>query len=428
MRSQPVDGPRVELELEPQLIAAREHVLRQPEIALVPAHDAVKPTCYGLYVPPQFIYSMYQLKKVVPSTQREILRGITLAFYPGAKIGVLGANGAGKSTLLRIMAGVDKDFIGEARADRRASGSASCRRSRRSTPTKNVRENVEEAVAATARPARPLQRDQRRSSARTSTRRDGASCSTSRQKLQDADRRANGCGTSTARSRSRWTRCACPPGDQDVATPLRRRAPPRRALPAAAPEARPAAARRAHQPPRRRDRVAWLEHHLAGVPGHASSRSRTTATSSTTSPAGSSSSTAARASRGRATTPSWLEQKQQAARATRRSRSPRGSARWRASSSGCARRRARGRRRARPASPPTSELLAEESTSRASATLEISIPPGPRLGDVVVEAEGLKQGATATSCSSTTSPSTCRAAASSASSGRTAPARRRSSG
>jgi len=47
---------------------------------------------------------MYQLKKIVPSTQREILRGITLAFYPDAKIGVLGPNGAGKSTLLRIMA------------------------------------------------------------------------------------------------------------------------------------------------------------------------------------------------------------------------------------------------------------------------------------------------------------------------------------
>jgi len=51
---------------------------------------------------------------VVPPS-REILKGIYLAFYPGAKIGVLGSNGAGKSTLLRIMAGVDKDFLGEAR-------------------------------------------------------------------------------------------------------------------------------------------------------------------------------------------------------------------------------------------------------------------------------------------------------------------------
>jgi ATPase subunit of ABC transporter with duplicated ATPase domains len=48
--------------------------------------------------------------------KREILKDISLSFFPGAKIGVLGLNGAGKSTLLRIMAGVDKDFSGEARA------------------------------------------------------------------------------------------------------------------------------------------------------------------------------------------------------------------------------------------------------------------------------------------------------------------------
>ena len=56
---------------------------------------------------------MKDLRKVVPPS-REILRGIWLSFYPGAKIGVLGSNGAGKSTLLRIMAGVDQDFQGEA--------------------------------------------------------------------------------------------------------------------------------------------------------------------------------------------------------------------------------------------------------------------------------------------------------------------------
>jgi len=63
--------------------------------------------------PPSFIYVMKDLRKVVPPS-REILRGIWLSFYHGAKIGVLGANGAGKSSLLRIMAGVDHDFIGEA--------------------------------------------------------------------------------------------------------------------------------------------------------------------------------------------------------------------------------------------------------------------------------------------------------------------------
>jgi energy-dependent translational throttle protein EttA len=70
------------------------------------------------YLPPpmagEYIFTMRDLRKVVPPS-REILKGIYLSFYPGAKIGVLGSNGAGKSTLLRIMAGVDKDFLGEAR-------------------------------------------------------------------------------------------------------------------------------------------------------------------------------------------------------------------------------------------------------------------------------------------------------------------------
>ncbi len=62
----------------------------------------------------QYIYTTNRLSKVVPP-KRHILRDISLSFFPGAKIGVLGLNGAGKSTLLRIMAGVDKNFDGEAR-------------------------------------------------------------------------------------------------------------------------------------------------------------------------------------------------------------------------------------------------------------------------------------------------------------------------
>ena len=62
----------------------------------------------------QFVYSMNRVGKVVPP-KREILKDISLSFFPGAKIGVLGLNGSGKSTLLRIMAGVDKEFNGEAR-------------------------------------------------------------------------------------------------------------------------------------------------------------------------------------------------------------------------------------------------------------------------------------------------------------------------
>ena len=61
----------------------------------------------------QYVYVMNGLSKTYPGG-REVLKDIRLSFLPGAKIGVLGINGAGKSTLLRIMAGVDKDFVGEA--------------------------------------------------------------------------------------------------------------------------------------------------------------------------------------------------------------------------------------------------------------------------------------------------------------------------
>ena len=62
----------------------------------------------------QFVYSMNRVGKIVPP-KREILKDISLSFFPGAKIGVLGLNGSGKSSLLRIMAGVDKEYNGEAR-------------------------------------------------------------------------------------------------------------------------------------------------------------------------------------------------------------------------------------------------------------------------------------------------------------------------
>ena len=61
----------------------------------------------------QYVYSMNRVGKIVPP-KREILKDISLSFFPGAKIGMLGLNGSGKSTLLRIMAGLDNDYIGEA--------------------------------------------------------------------------------------------------------------------------------------------------------------------------------------------------------------------------------------------------------------------------------------------------------------------------
>jgi energy-dependent translational throttle protein EttA len=97
-------------------------------------------------VAPQFIYVMKDLRKVVPPS-REILRGIWLSFYPGAKIGVLGANGAGKSTVLRIMAGVDQDFQGEAWAHE-GTRVGYLSQVPELDATKDVRGNVEEAVAS----------------------------------------------------------------------------------------------------------------------------------------------------------------------------------------------------------------------------------------------------------------------------------------
>ncbi|HQU42235.1 MAG: energy-dependent translational throttle protein EttA [Planctomycetia bacterium 21-64-5] len=94
----------------------------------------------------QYIYQISGLTKKYG--QREVLKEIRLAFYPGAKIGVLGRNGSGKSTLLRIMAGADKDFDGEAHlADGFSVGYVP--QEPRLTPDKDVRGNLEEAVAGT---------------------------------------------------------------------------------------------------------------------------------------------------------------------------------------------------------------------------------------------------------------------------------------
>jgi ATP-binding cassette ChvD family protein len=92
----------------------------------------------------EYAYVMKDLRKVVPP-KREILRGIWLSFFHGAKIGVLGANGAGKSSLLRVMAGADDDFLGEAwAADGLRVGYLP--QEPRLDPTKDVRGNVDEGV------------------------------------------------------------------------------------------------------------------------------------------------------------------------------------------------------------------------------------------------------------------------------------------
>ena len=92
----------------------------------------------------QFIYTMNRVGKVVPP-KRVILRDISLSFFPGAKIGVLGLNGSGKSTLLRIMAGLDKEFEGEARPQP-GINIGFLPQEPQLDPTKDVRGNIEVAV------------------------------------------------------------------------------------------------------------------------------------------------------------------------------------------------------------------------------------------------------------------------------------------
>ena len=95
----------------------------------------------------QYIYVMKDLRKVYPPN-REVLKGIWLSFFPGAKIGLIGANGAGKSTLLKIMAGVIKDFLGESwPAEGATVGYLS--QEPQLDPAKNVIENVEEGIQST---------------------------------------------------------------------------------------------------------------------------------------------------------------------------------------------------------------------------------------------------------------------------------------
>jgi sulfate-transporting ATPase len=92
----------------------------------------------------QYVYTMIKCGKIVPP-KKEILRDISLSFFPGAKIGVLGYNGAGKSTLLRIMAGIDKEFVGEARPQPGLK-MGYLPQEPQLNPDKDVRGNVEEAL------------------------------------------------------------------------------------------------------------------------------------------------------------------------------------------------------------------------------------------------------------------------------------------
>ena len=92
----------------------------------------------------QYIFTMNNVGKMVPP-KRKILDNINLSFYHGVKIGVLGLNGSGKSTLLKIMAGLDKDILGEAAAQKDIK-IGYLPQEPHLDPKKNVRENVEDGM------------------------------------------------------------------------------------------------------------------------------------------------------------------------------------------------------------------------------------------------------------------------------------------
>ena len=212
----------------------------------------------------QFIYTMYKLGRFHPP-DREVLENISLSFYPGAKIGVLGANGAGKS-----IAAADHGRRGR-RLHRRGPAhpglhaSAMLDQEPQLDEAKDVMGNVMDGVAAVRDAARArTTRSWPCGPTPTPTTRRSAS---EQAALEDRDRRRRRVETSSATSRSPWTRCA--------ARPTTPRSPRSRAVSGAASrcagsccqQARPAAARRADEPPRRRvRRVAGAV--PAGLPRH----------------------------------------------------------------------------------------------------------------------------------------------------------------
>ena len=192
---------------------------------------------------PQYVYHMHKLSKTYPGG-KQVLKDISLSFFPGAKIGVVGLNGAGKSTLLKIMAGEVEDFLGEAWAadgiTRRlpaAGAGARCRpRTCSATPWRAWR-----------RRRRMLDRYNEIAANYSDETADEMA------KLQD-EIDAQDLWDLDTQVEQALDALRCPPGDADV-TKLSGGEKRRVALDqAAAVEARHPAARRADQPPRRRDR------------------------------------------------------------------------------------------------------------------------------------------------------------------------------
>jgi ATP-binding cassette ChvD family protein len=332
---------------------------------------------------PEFVFTMQDLRKVVPP-DRIILEGITLAFLPGAKIGVIGPNGSGKSSLLRIMAGVDKEFVGEARPEPGVRVGF-LPQEPVLDPAKDVRGNVEEGVAevrallgrfeeVSAKFAEPLEDDEMNALLEEQA------------KLQDEIDAAN------AWELDRTLEIAMdalrlPPADADVST-------------LSGGEVRRVALCRLllqkpdllllDEPTNHLDAesVAWLERYLQEYPGTvvAITHDRYFLDNAAQ--------WILELDRGRGIPwkgnySSWLEQKQkrlavEEKQAGARQRTLERELEWIRMSPRARQAKSKARYRA------FEELVAEEQR-RAVEQVEIAIPPGPRLGDVVIQAEHLSK-------------------------------------
>ncbi len=341
---------------------------------------------------------------------------------PAPRSACSGANGAGKSTLLRIMAGLDREFSGDAILAPGATVGL-LPQEPDLDPSKDVRGNVEEGVAEHGGPAGAASRRSARRLGEVGARRDGGAA---RRVPGGAgrDRAAERLGrrAHARRRHGRPARAARRPGRDD---PVGRRAPPRRALPAAAVGARPAAARRAHQPPRRR--VGGVARAVpGGVPGHRRRRDPRPLLPRQRRRLD----PGARPRQGHPVAGQLLV----LARAEAHAAGAGGEVRVGPPEGAGARARVgaqqspRARQAKSKARLANYERLVAEEGARRSGTVEIRIPAAAAAGRPGARGRGPHQGLRRPAADGRTSRSRCRPAASWASSAPTAPARRRCSG
>ncbi len=329
----------------------------------------------------EYAFVMKDLKKVVPP-KREILRGIWLSFFHGAKIGVLGANGAGKSSLLRIMAGADQDFLGEAFS---AAGLkiGHLPQEPQLDASRDVRGNVEDGVAET----RALLTRFEEVSARLGEPLDGDEME---KLLEEQARLQDRIDASNAWDLDHTVEMAmdalrCPPGDADVAKISggeRRRVALCRLL-----LSRPDMLL-LDEPTNHLDAesVAWLERYLKEYPGTIVAVTHDRYFLDNV--AG----WILELDRGHGIPwegnySSWLEQKQE--RLAREEKADVARQRTLARELEWVRLAPRARQAKSKARLQAYEAMASESFEQRAEKLEIAIPPGPRLGDLVIEASGV---------------------------------------